>query len=124
MSKVLQVDFLVGCKRKEFKLNLVSSFYSESGGIPWEMKYELVIDDTFFRFWNYVKEKYGVDITSQKVVSLKDIEPSSANISQKPKGVNSEEAWISKLNVMDENQVESIIFYPDVCELEGEFADD
>ena len=124
MSKVLQVDFLVGCKRKEFKLNLVSSFYSESGGIPWEMKYELVIDDTFFKFWNYVKEKYRVDITSQKVVSLKDIEPSSASISQKPKGVNSEEAWISKLNVMDENQVESIIFYPDVCELEGEFTDD
>lgn len=119
IENILHIDFLKGAKRDDFDLNLLSHFLTESGGRPWENTYHLVINDKFFEFWDYVKEKYGVDITTQKVVSFKDIKPVSATISQKTRGVDKDNGypWINKLEVKDENQVECIIFHPYTCDL-------
>lgn len=117
MSNILHVDFLKGVKKDEFNLNLLSNFAIDSGGRPQSNTYKLILDKEFYEFWNYVKTKYGVDVTTQKIVSFDDIRPVAATITQKTKGVDSKDPWTNKLQVEDENTVESILFFPHTCGL-------
>lgn len=114
---ILHVDFLKGVKKDEFNLNLLSNFATESGGKPWSNQYKLVLNEEFYEFWNYVKDRYGVDITTQKIVSFENIKPVTATITQKNKGVDSRDPWTNRLDVEDENTVESILFFPHTCGL-------
>lgn len=114
---ILHVDFLKGVKKDEFNLNLLSNFATESGGRPWSNQYKLVLNEEFYEFWNYVKDRYGVDITTQKIVSFENIKPVTATITQKNKGVDSRDPWTNRLDVEDENTVESILFFPHTCGL-------
>lgn len=109
---ILHVDFLKGTKKDEFNLSLLSTFATESGGRAWSNQYKLVLNEEFYNFWQYVKVRYGVDVTTQKVVSFQDIKPVAATITQKTKGVDSKDPWTNRLDVEDENQIESIIFHP------------
>ena len=118
-ENTLHIDFLKGTTKDDFDLNLLTHFSTESGGRPWENTYSLVINDEFFEFWKYVREKYGVDTTTQKVVSFEEIKPVSATISQKTRGVDKDKGypWVNKLEVKDENRVEYIVFHPYTCDL-------
>lgn len=116
-QNILHVDFLRGSKKDEFNLNLLSNFATESGGRPWSTQYKLVLDEEFYNFWGYVKERYGVDITTQKIVSLKDVEPVAATITQKTNGIDRKDPWTNRLDVEDDNTTESILFFPHTCGL-------
>lgn len=109
---ILHVDFLRGSKKDEFNLSLLSNFATESGGRPWSNQYKLVLNKEFYEFWGYIKERYGVDVTTQKVVSFEDIRPVAATVTQKTNGIDSKDPWTNRLDVKDENSKESIIFYP------------
>lgn len=113
MSKILIIQFLIGSKKEEFQLDVHSVSHVESGGIPWEDKFNLVLNDKFFKFWNYVKDEYGV------VISFETLKQTiAATISQKTNGAdNKGYPWTHKLEVIDDNQTESIIFHPYTCGL-------
>ena len=112
MSNILHVDFLEGVKKEEFNLALISHFSTDSGGQPWMNQFDLVIDSSFYHFWDYVRTKYSVD--SRELIP----KPIRAKVEQKTRGIDSKGyPWVNSLSVSDEIQTEVTIFYPHTCGL-------
>lgn len=111
MENILHVDFLIGIKKKEFNLNLISHFFTESGGFPWMNKYNLVLDTFFYNFWNYVKKRYSENNEGS-------FEVLEAQVEQKTRGINNKGyPWINSLIVVGETRTEEVIFFPHTCGL-------
>jgi hypothetical protein len=116
MSRLL-VEFIEGSKKKTFDLEVSSQKLIESGGIPQQNTFNLILDDEFLDFWNYVVDEFGVSIFTEISNFEKLKEPNKAVITQKIRSIDSNLPWIHKLEVSDEKTTESIIFIPFECTL-------
>ena len=114
MSQQLHIDFLIGIKKEEFNLNLISHFFTESGGLPWMNEYNLVLDTLFYNFWEYVKKRYSENKEDVFV-------PLEAQVQQKTRGINNKGyPWINFLRIVGKTKTEEIIFFPHTCGLLNE----
>ena len=119
-NDILLINFLLGTKQKTFQLPLNSYQRLEAAGQVTGYIYNLQIDDLFFSFYAFVKNKYGIVEKNFPKVETQLL-PGKAVIEQKRGEPGF--SWQHLLTVYEGEKVEKIIFYPDICERENEEED-
>ena len=119
-NDTLLISFLLGTKKKTFQLPFKSYQKLEAAGQVTGYIYNLEINDLFFSFYHFIKNKYGV---AEKNFSKDEklLMPGKAVIEQKRGEPGF--SWQHLLTVYEGERVEKIIFYPDICERENEEED-